>query len=234
MWLKHPDLKEIVTKSWEMVVTGSDRYVLCFKLNALKRLNQGEYGGISSKATKSNEDFKEAMDQSLIKLGNDFLKEQVTLLRKKNTLDKAEISFFRQRAKCTHLVKADKDLEILGQGPTLDVDARDALIVNITLEEIEGAFFDIGNDKAPGPDGDFRPIECTNVAYKTITKVLTNWMLPYLPLLVDSAQGAFVGGKNLSDDVFLAQELVRGYTRKRASASYMTKVDIRKAYDTIS
>ncbi|KAG9159109.1 hypothetical protein Leryth_017575 [Lithospermum erythrorhizon] len=113
MWLKHPDLKEIVTKSWEMVVTGSDRYVLCFKLKALKRLKQGEYGGISAKATKSNADFKEAMDQSLIKLGNDFLKEQVTLLRKKNTFEKAEISFFRQRAKCTHLVEADKGISWL-------------------------------------------------------------------------------------------------------------------------
>ncbi|GAA0148590.1 hypothetical protein LIER_36757 [Lithospermum erythrorhizon] len=84
--------------------------------------------------------------------------------------------------------------------------------------------------------GDFRPIGCTNVAYKTITKILTKRMEPLLPKLVNSTQGAFLGGggRLLSDDVFLVQELVRGYTTKRSTPRFMIKVDIRKAYDTVS
>ncbi|CAH9070837.1 unnamed protein product [Cuscuta europaea] len=38
----------------------------------------------------------------------------------------------------------------------------------------------------------------------------------------------------MSDNIFLAQELVRGYTRKRPSPRCMIKIDLRKAYDTVS
>ncbi|XP_019150482.1 PREDICTED: uncharacterized protein LOC109147284 [Ipomoea nil] len=55
-----------------------------------------------------------------------------------------------------------------------------------------------------------------------------------LPDIVDQAQGAFVGGRSVSDNVMLAQELIRGYSRKRISPRCMIMVDIRKAYDTVS
>ncbi|XP_031121028.1 uncharacterized protein LOC116024277 [Ipomoea triloba] len=37
----------------------------------------------------------------------------------------------------------------------------------------------------------------------------------------------------MSDNIFLAQELIRGYSRKRISPRCMIKVDLKKAYDTI-
>ncbi|CAH9116346.1 unnamed protein product [Cuscuta europaea] len=81
---------------------------------------------------------------------------------------------------------------------------------------------------------DYRPISCTNVVYKIITKILANRIAPCLPAFVDPAQGAFVHGRLMFDKNFLAQDLVRGYTRKRISPRSMIKVDLRKAYDTIS
>ncbi|WP_192819809.1 reverse transcriptase domain-containing protein, partial [Escherichia coli] len=81
---------------------------------------------------------------------------------------------------------------------------------------------------------DFRPIACTNVIYKTITKIIASRMIPCLPGLIDPAQGAFVDGRLMLDNVFLAQELIKGYSRKHMSPRSMIKVDLRKAYDTIS
>jgi hypothetical protein len=56
--------------------------------------------------------------------------------------------------------------------------------------------------------GDFRPIACCNVLYKIIMKVIANRLDPYLQALIDPCQGAFVNGRNLSDNVMLAQEFV--------------------------
>ncbi|CAH9092304.1 unnamed protein product [Cuscuta europaea] len=81
---------------------------------------------------------------------------------------------------------------------------------------------------------DYRPISCTNVLYKIITKVLAARLIPCLSGLIDHAQGAFVDGRLMIYNIFLAQELVRGYTRKQISPRCMIKVDFRKAYDTIS
>ncbi|CAH9145483.1 unnamed protein product [Cuscuta epithymum] len=86
---------------------------------------------------------------------------------------------------------------------------------------------------SPTP-ADFRPIACTNVVYKVITKIISKRMIPCLPDLIDHAQGAFVDGRLMIDNVFVAQELIKGYSRKRASPRCMIKVDLRKAYDTIS
>ncbi|XP_022852083.1 uncharacterized protein LOC111373750 [Olea europaea var. sylvestris] len=59
--------------------------------------------------------------------------------------------------------------------------------------------------------GDFRPISCCNVVYKTITKILSNRSI------IDNAQAAFVKGRSMVENVHLAQELLKQYNRKRVS-----------------
>nr|GMD03985.1 hypothetical protein DM860_011126 [Ipomoea batatas] len=82
--------------------------------------------------------------------------------------------------------------------------------------------------------GNFRPISCCNVIYKVISKVLATRLNTVLPSIIDHAQAAFIGGRSMSDNILLAQELIRGYARKRISPRCMLMVDLRKAYDTIS
>nr|GMC90863.1 Vestitone reductase [Ipomoea batatas] len=65
--------------------------------------------------------------------------------------------------------------------------------------------------------GDFWPISCCNVIYKVISKVLAERLSNVLPSLIDRAQAAFIGGRSMSDNIFLAQELIRCYARKRIS-----------------
>lgn len=81
--------------------------------------------------------------------------------------------------------------------------------------------------------GDFRPISCCNVVYKVVTKILAERLSPLLDGLLDKAQGAFVPGRSMADSVFLVQELIRRYSRKRVSPRAIIKIDLRKAFDTV-
>jgi len=82
--------------------------------------------------------------------------------------------------------------------------------------------------------GDFRPIACCNVIYKCITKILSNRMLPLLDVLVGRSQSAFIPGRCISENVLLAQELVRSYHRKEGLPRCTLKVDLMKAYDSVN
>ncbi|KAL0427126.1 UNVERIFIED_CONTAM: hypothetical protein Slati_2887400 [Sesamum latifolium] len=81
---------------------------------------------------------------------------------------------------------------------------------------------------------DYRPISCCNVIYKAITKIISDRLAPALVQLIDRSQAAFVGGRSITDNIFLAQEMVRQYTRKRISPRFTINVDLRKAFDSVS
>ncbi|KAL7197291.1 hypothetical protein ACSBR2_019886 [Camellia fascicularis] len=89
--------------------------------------------------------------------------------------------------------------------------------------------------KAPNPVkvGDFRPISCCNTIYKCIAKIIANRIKVVLPDLIDPVQSAFVHGRRISDNIFLSQEIMRGYHRQSSTPKCAMKVDIMKAYDTV-
>ncbi|KAG5548914.1 hypothetical protein RHGRI_014320 [Rhododendron griersonianum] len=89
--------------------------------------------------------------------------------------------------------------------------------------------------KIPNPSkvGDYRPISCCNVVYKCIAKILANKIKPVLPILIDPAQSGFVQGRRIADNIFLTQELMRGYHKHSSSPRCAMKVDIMKAYDNV-
>lgn len=86
----------------------------------------------------------------------------------------------------------------------------------------------------PSTVSDFRPIDCCNVLYKVINKLLTKRLQLVVPLIVDEAQSAFLKGRSIIDNVLWSHELVRGYDRSKISPRCVIKVDIKKAYDSLS
>ncbi|KAL2243629.1 UNVERIFIED_CONTAM: hypothetical protein Sindi_0480900 [Sesamum indicum] len=81
--------------------------------------------------------------------------------------------------------------------------------------------------------GDFRPISCCNVLYKIIAKLLVQRLSVILDKIISPCQAAFVPGRNIGDNIMLAQELFTGYNQARLPPRCALKVDIRKAYDTV-
>ena len=89
--------------------------------------------------------------------------------------------------------------------------------------------------KVPNPSkmGDFRPISCCNTIYKCISKIIAKRLQLILPDMVDQAQSAFVKGRKISDNVFLAQDLLRDYHKSSGKPRVAAKVDVMKAYDSV-
>jgi len=82
--------------------------------------------------------------------------------------------------------------------------------------------------------GDFRPIACCNVIYKVIAKILAKRLGRVLGGIIDHSQSAFVEGRSMIENIHLVQELMRKYNRKRVSPRCFIKIDLRKAYDSVS
>ncbi|XP_010666883.1 uncharacterized protein LOC104884000 [Beta vulgaris subsp. vulgaris] len=88
--------------------------------------------------------------------------------------------------------------------------------------------------KSPENVTEFRPIACCNTLYKCITKLISEKLNKILPEIISDSQGAFVAGRSILHNVLICQDLVKMYKRKSVRTSCMMKLDLKKAYDTIS
>ena len=80
----------------------------------------------------------------------------------------------------------------------------------------------------------FRPISCLNTVYKVISRLLVARVKPFLQDLILPCQTAFVKDRLLVENTVLASELVHGYHKNKGPKRIIIKVDIAKAFDTLS
>nr|GEW90480.1 hypothetical protein [Tanacetum cinerariifolium] len=155
-------------------------------------------------------------------------------------------------------------LSTMGNIVKLKLSEAEALymIKEVSDIEIKEALFDIDSSKAASPDGytscrilgeinatvitlvpkvdtpnkisDFRPIACCNVLYKCISKIPTNRIKDGLSKVVSLNQSAFIPRRHIQDHILITQELLKGYNMKNGAKRCAMKIDIQKAYDTIS
>ena len=87
----------------------------------------------------------------------------------------------------------------------------------------------------PNEMSQFRPIGLCNVSYTIISKVLYQRLKKVLPDRKSKIQSAFVAGRQISDNVLIAQEMFQalctdpGGRNKRMAI----KTDMNKAYDRL-
>ncbi|XP_059635048.1 uncharacterized protein LOC132277252 [Cornus florida] len=83
--------------------------------------------------------------------------------------------------------------------------------------------------KVPNPStvSDFRPISCCNLIYKCIHKLIANKLSLALPSIINPAQTAFIKGRQITDNIILAYELLNGFWRKLLKQKDMARGVIR-------
>ena len=79
----------------------------------------------------------------------------------------------------------------------------------------------------------FRPISLCNVSYKIISKVLCQRLRKVLPQRISETQSAFVAGRQITDNIMIAQEMFHALRNKPGGRvkRMAIKTDMSKAYD---
>lgn len=63
--------------------------------------------------------------------------------------------------------------------------------------------------------------------------MLTNRLKKLLPSIIDLTQSAFIPRRSISDNIIMAQELFRGYSRETGTAKCALKMDLHKVFDSL-
>eukprot|EP00253_Pinus_taeda_P011878 PITA_11878 len=130
------------------------------------------------------------------------------------------INFYKA---CWHIVKQE----------VWDV-VEDSRKSGSTLKSINSTFIVLipKGEEANTPEK-FRPIALCNVIYKIISKVIANRLKPILPGIISEEQSGYVEGRQILDNILLAQEMIHTLHSRKETRMLM-QLDLLKAYDKVS
>ncbi|XP_058742694.1 uncharacterized protein LOC131615239 [Vicia villosa] len=80
----------------------------------------------------------------------------------------------------------------------------------------------------------YRPIALANFKQKIISKIIADRLAAILPSLISKEQKGFVIGRNIKDCICLTSEAINILNNKSFSGNVALKIDISKAFDTLS
>lgn len=80
----------------------------------------------------------------------------------------------------------------------------------------------------------FRPLCLCHFLNKIFTRILCDRLKSLLPKLIEEEQSAFLQGRDIVDNVLLAQEMVQHLDKRVRGHNIMFKLDMMKAFDRVS
>lgn len=88
--------------------------------------------------------------------------------------------------------------------------------------------------KKEGASGltNYRPISLVTSFYKIIAKVLSLRLRKVMVKIISASQSAFVKGRQITDGIFIVNECVDGF-KKRKKSGLVCKIDLDKTYDRV-
>ncbi|GJX36852.1 RNA-directed DNA polymerase, eukaryota, reverse transcriptase zinc-binding domain protein [Tanacetum coccineum] len=128
---------------------------------------------------------------------------------------------------------------------TLSVEEALYMVREVTNNEIKTAMFDIRDNKASGPDGYTSRFfkKAWHIVGEDVCKAIKEFfesgkllgeINATIITLVLKIVHAKTVGRQIQDNIIIAQELLKGYNRNSGPKRYSLKIDIAKAYDTVN
>ncbi|WMV25650.1 hypothetical protein MTR67_019035 [Solanum verrucosum] len=81
---------------------------------------------------------------------------------------------------------------------------------------------------------DLRPISLSSFMNKIISRMVHERMILVLPNIISQTQSGFVKGRSITENILLAQEIIRDINRRNKNINVVVKLDMAKAYDRVS
>ncbi|XP_026454411.1 uncharacterized protein LOC113355700 [Papaver somniferum] len=155
------------------------------------------------------------------------------------------VKHFQQKFEAQDVDVSEELLDVI---PSVITDEDQEMLDSIpTTEEIKKIVFEMDSDSAPSPDGfpgsfyksakkasQYRPIGLSNVLFKIFTKIISVRMNGLMEKLISSQRDAYVKGRSIQEQIFLAPEMVNEMRKKRRDGNVAFKLDISQAYDFVS
>ncbi|XP_020596021.1 uncharacterized protein LOC110036018 [Phalaenopsis equestris] len=91
---------------------------------------------------------------------------------------------------------------------------------------------DLGKEKITLDN--FHPISLTTVISKVLSKLIVNRLQPLFSKIISPHQSTFIKGREIADNILLAQEMIENMDKKCRGENMVFKLDIKEAFDTIS
>lgn len=86
----------------------------------------------------------------------------------------------------------------------------------------------------PSSFSEFHPISLCNFLNKGFTRILCDRLGTLLPNFISDEQTGFLKGRDISDNILLAQELLQSLNCRARSHNIAFKFDMAKAFDRVS
>jgi len=81
---------------------------------------------------------------------------------------------------------------------------------------------------------DLRPISLSSFMNKIFSRVIHERLTRFLPKIISPTQSGFMEGRSITENILLAQEIIKDMNMKNKNVNVVVKLDMAKAYDRMS